>query len=734
MENAEAIAKYNPKLSYDCDNVQPPPLIGSTYFCIPPNTEMLGKWDIIEDRLFKIRHCQNIEGIARQLPLFAPPIDPALLVQAAAFGVDIQSVLNDLASGAPAYRFTVLEQKAVEFTSFVSSLGAQLLSALEKKDAEHLANLRTEQEIEVHDAIRETKKQQIAAAKQDLAAAQQSKKLAEERRDFYEKAQGNNTLETSALATSVIAQALETAAQITNASAGSARAFPDVAIGIGGTTASPIEINITGGSSAGEAAGKVAAGLSAGAGVTNFIASTMATQAGYQRRDEEFELQEELAKKEITQIEKQILAAQIRVAVAEHELRLTEKQLSQARDIRRTLLEKFTKEDLYDWMLGEAAATYYQAYKLAYDLAKKAERAFQIERGDTGQTYVRFGYWDELRKGLLAGERLALDLRKLDAAYHEQNKRELELTKHVSLAKQDPLALLELRETGKTSFQITEHDYDRDFQSHYFRRLKQVSVSLPCVAGPYDAVAGTLSLTAGQTRLTATAAPPPGGVTTRFFNAQSICTSAGRADAGLFELAFRDERLLPFEGAGAHYEDGKQWRFELSGGNEFSFDSISDLVLHVNYTARQGRSAASVGTLGGQRKRLFHLRSDFADAWTVYHEPTGTEIVMPWVASHFPVGKGENLGGVATIELYTRGGATNASLRRDAGTPWLSGGAAWIPPSGPTSLTQWTAWEQEPPGSAPSGSLSGTWRLSFSAAVSKPTDAWIIVTYSTTPK
>ena len=50
------------------------------YFCVPPNDKLLGYWDTVADRLFKIRHCMNIEGVVRQLPLFEPPIDPALLV------------------------------------------------------------------------------------------------------------------------------------------------------------------------------------------------------------------------------------------------------------------------------------------------------------------------------------------------------------------------------------------------------------------------------------------------------------------------------------------------------------------------------------------------------------------------------------------------------------------------------------------------------------------------------
>ena len=51
--------------------------IGRTlYFCIPPNDKLLGYWDTVADRLFKIRHCMDIEGVVRPLPLFDPPIDP----------------------------------------------------------------------------------------------------------------------------------------------------------------------------------------------------------------------------------------------------------------------------------------------------------------------------------------------------------------------------------------------------------------------------------------------------------------------------------------------------------------------------------------------------------------------------------------------------------------------------------------------------------------------------------
>src|ERR1700716_1886577 len=45
--------------------------------------KMLGYWDTVAARLFKIRHCMNIEGIVRPLALFDPPLDPGMLVKAA---------------------------------------------------------------------------------------------------------------------------------------------------------------------------------------------------------------------------------------------------------------------------------------------------------------------------------------------------------------------------------------------------------------------------------------------------------------------------------------------------------------------------------------------------------------------------------------------------------------------------------------------------------------------------
>ncbi|MDH5741233.1 MAG: hypothetical protein OEY77_13000, partial [Nitrospira sp.] len=116
---------------------EPSPGPSMLYFCIPSNPRLRELRATIDDRLFKIRHCMDVDGRLRQLALFAPPIDPALLVRARAAELDIGTVLSMALDVRPShYRFQSLLQKALEFTNEVRSFGATLLSALEKRDGE----------------------------------------------------------------------------------------------------------------------------------------------------------------------------------------------------------------------------------------------------------------------------------------------------------------------------------------------------------------------------------------------------------------------------------------------------------------------------------------------------------------------------------------------------------------------------------------------------------------------
>jgi len=108
---------------------------------------------------------------------------------------------------------------------------------------------------------------------------------------------------------------------------------------------------------------------------------------------------------------------------------------------------------------------------------------------------------------------------------------------------------------------------------------------------------------------------------------EAIATSTGRNDAGLFELNFRDERHLPFEFFGAV----SCWRIEMPPENNyFDMDSLTDVVLHMNYTAREGGDALRDAARASARTKLpgngwifLDLRKDFPDAWELFRRSHG---------------------------------------------------------------------------------------------------------------
>jgi hypothetical protein len=156
------------------------------FFCLPKNDKLTAYWDTIADRLFKIRNCMNIEGIKQELPLFEPPIDPGMLARAAAAGVDINSVLDLVAGvGQPLYRFNYVLQKANEVLGDVKALGGAILSALEKKDAEKLALIRSGQEIDLLNKVTYIKESQLNDAKSALEVLLKTKENTQQRMQYY---------------------------------------------------------------------------------------------------------------------------------------------------------------------------------------------------------------------------------------------------------------------------------------------------------------------------------------------------------------------------------------------------------------------------------------------------------------------------------------------------------------------------------------------------------------------
>lgn len=413
------------------DSIRLPSLL---YFCIPHNDNMLKYWDTVADRLYKIRHCLNIEGVARQLALFEPPIDPGALVKAAAAGIDISSALSDMNAPLPYYKFPYMMQKANEFCNDVKALGNALLTALEKRDAEDLALLRQTHEIQLMESIKDVRQKQIDEAKETLDGLKRNKELITIRRDFYqniEKINASEKLQQDKLEQAYLAQKNS---RYINIAASIAHVIPSFDIGGSGAGGSPKASVMFGGPNIGSALQAASGGFALWSNMENYRANKASIKAGHDRNWDDWKLQENFANKELEQIDKQIAAAEIRISIAEKELENQELQIENSKIVDEFMKTKFTNKNLYQWMITQISQVYFQSYQLAYDIAKQAEKCYRFELGIEDSSYIQFGYWDSLKKGLLSGEKLQHDLRRLDAAYLEDNKREFELTKHISLA------------------------------------------------------------------------------------------------------------------------------------------------------------------------------------------------------------------------------------------------------------------------------------------------------------
>ena len=646
----ENLFPFTADSSTNSDNSSAATGIAVPYFCFPPNDTLLGYWDTVAQRLYQIRHCMNIAGQVQQLPLFAPPINPGDLIHALEMGMDLTSALSDISAATPFYRFAYMLPKALELCAEVRSLGASLLSALEKSDAEALSMLRATQETALMKAVRNVKQQQFNEADSNLDALNDTLGVTQNRLQYYQSliAAGLNTSEKGQFTDIQESAGFQTLAQALQLIGSSEMHAPD-AIGGAAGMSSPVALVMEGGSSEGSSAVAAAGALQMLASLNSTTATLAGLRGTWDRRAQEWQFQTQTATLEIQQINDQIKAAQARVDAAQADLDNQDLQISNSSDVEAYLRTKYTNQALYDWMVGQVSSVYFQCYQMAYDLAKRAEACFVFERMPDLSNYtsfIQFGYWDSLKKGLLSGERLYQDLKRLEIAYMDQHQRGFEIAKSISLLLLDPMALINLKETGYCTVQFPEALFDMDYPGHYLRRIMLFSMTAPCVVGPYTSFNCTLTLASNKIRVDNFAADAKDYIkdshfVTNFAASESIATSSGQNDSGLFVVNFNDERYLPFEGAGVI----STWQLSMPPDtNAFDFDTITDIIFNLKYTARDGgtalRSAARAAavippgsttgaTSVGQTplpqqqtlSRMFSLRHEFPSEWNAFLHP-----------------------------------------------------------------------------------------------------------------
>jgi hypothetical protein len=622
-----------------------------TYFGVGENADFMAYWTRVDDRLYKLRNCMNINGDVRQLPFFQPPIDPNVVVAAIGKGAQLPTVVDHSPAAAPNYRFSTMLDRAKSITQTLIGFGGSLLGALEKKDGEQLALLRTGQERAVLKLTTLLKEQQVIDAQESVASLQTSYESAAYRYGYYAALHddGLSAAEAVNIAMLALANIFQTQSGIASAGASIAALLPNAgspfAMTYGGVQLSAF----------GEAISKVYETISNN---FDFAATLSSVLAGYQRRDQEWVMQRQLASYEKTQLQSQIVGAQTRLAMAQRDVQINSLQITQANDTELLLLNKFSSEELYNWMAVRMSVIYFQTYKLAFDLAMAAQRAYQYEM-NSGSTFIDFGYWDSGRKGMLAGEGLLLSLSQMENNFLAGNSLRLNVSKSISLREMNPQALVKLQSEGRCNFELSELLFDLDFPGQYCRKIERINISIPGVVGPRQNLCGILT----QTGNTVVIKPDPEAVafllgqdpTTSVDNSlrlnwranQQIALSQGTEDNGMAGTGSGD-RYAPFEGTGAV----SQWTLELpQRNNSFDLDSISDVIIQLTYSALSG----GVKFRGDVQKllptdvagaRLIQL-SQYSAAWQAFMNPGPTDpsqdLVFPVPRSLFPFSLGSDI-------------------------------------------------------------------------------------------
>ncbi|CAK7218945.1 hypothetical protein SEUCBS140593_003726 [Sporothrix eucalyptigena] len=616
-------------------------MVRSPYFGVPANPQMAALRDLIDDRFFKIRNSLDINGTFRRLQLFEPALDPGQLVRSMAAGGGMAGVVaNAMAGPMPNARFALLLGKAFEMCSELRSMSDAYMVIKEKKDAEALAALRSRQDLAMQTVALRGKQLALDDMAKNMEVLELNRKSQVMRLNYYLALTGepsskipkpggggawkeieqsiapptNDELvmspeESMEMAKNDEAQAIGHVATAIENTCSILMALPEIEVqaqpmGVGASTQmDPKKVA--------DGMMLVASVIQQAAGVCNFEAGRAARKGQLIKQLQDRRLQANQAGYDIMATDKSIESQRIKMQMAELDIAVAKQQIDDLTEMDEHLRNKYTNEALYAWMDASARRLLYRTYLLAIDAAKGAEKAFLFERPSLSTTtspessspppLIQTSYWDDARDGAFAAQNLYHDLKRIESLHLKAKPHDFEIKKSISLRQIDPWALLRFQDTGRTEFLLPEVLFDYDFPGHYCRRIRSLSVTIPSVVGPYTSVACTLRLLEHGYRMRQRQSGAAGYYPAGSLNADlryhtdkvplsAVALSSGFQDNGAFEMEFGGgERYGPFEGAGVV----SRWSLELPPAKtrQFDYRTISDVVVHLSYTALDGGAA-----------------------------------------------------------------------------------------------------------------------------------------------
>lgn len=555
------------------------------------NEKLQGYWRTLAHRLFNLRHHLSIDGQPLSLSVYARPADPAALLSAAVASAQGGSSLPPAIM--PSYRFPVMLESARGMANQLTQFGNTLLSLTERQDAQAMSELLLTQGSALALQSVALQDSEMVALEADAAALRESREGALSRANSYRSLYEENVNrgETQAMDLYLSSSVIGASATALHMAGAAAELVPNI-FGLA-----------NGGMRYGGLFNASAIGIELAASGTRIAADRLSQSEAYRRRRQEWEIQRNAAESDVKLIDAQLASLAIRREGAALQKAYLETQQAQTQSQLTFLQNTFSSAALYHWLRGKLSAIYYQFYDLTVSRCLMAQLAYRWDTSNNAASFIRPGAWQGTYAGLLAGETLMLNLSQMEQHYLENDVREREITRTVSLSQvyaglagEQAFTLAdkvtELVNTGTGSvgstgngltvsdkqLQATVTLSDLGIHSDYpanlgnTRRIKQVSVTLPALLGPYQDVRAVLGY---------------GGSVVLPRGCSSLAVSHGMNDSGQFQLDFNDTRYLPFEGIPVADSGTFTLTFpDADSRQKALLLSLSDIILHIRYTIR----------------------------------------------------------------------------------------------------------------------------------------------------
>jgi hypothetical protein len=576
--------------------------LDSGYLRLPFNQELVKTWDTVESRLHNLRTNRTLDGKALSLPLFAAPLNPRDLLAAFGQGAAAGGAGRLLAQAVPPYRFSVMHQRASAAVDTLIQFGQALLSMIERKEQAQLQELQQHQLWEFAGFAIDLQTQAQLVEIEQRKALEASKAVVQGRLDFYcERAdEVVNVGEVAAGALHLAGRIAEGGGAVASVATGGVKLPPNAVGGGGGGVAGVFPVAAVGAYAYASAGGwrlegvpqmvaEAAYGL---AYLSHGTAEAIDRAEQFRRRHQEWMNARDQAELEIAQIDAQLAVLDEQVCATAIQLCQAQTAQDQAKATYEFLGKRFSNAQLYQWLNGQFATFYYQAYDATLALCLSAEACWQFEIADFTSRFIRSGGWNDSRRGLGAGEALKLQLLNMESAYLNRNERLLEITKTISfrrLKAMDPAINKEWEEIqaelllndGVVDFELSAKMFEDDYPGTSLRRIQRMGVTLPVALGPFEDICVTLTQSHNTVEM--------GG--NRWENlrpGQQIVVSHGDNDNGQF-IGDDDGRYQPFEGTGVI----SRWQLRFTEQDlelrHQQIRSLTDIILHLSYTAKAGQ-------------------------------------------------------------------------------------------------------------------------------------------------